>query len=53
MCVRMPKIILVNMNVEKDKTKLAIFFGKANNEIILKIADMEENQNDESHHKMW
>lgn len=41
MRVRMPKTILANMNVEKGKTKFAVFLDKANNEIVLKIADNE------------
>lgn len=41
MRVRMPKTILANMNVEKGKTKFAVFLDKAHNEIVLKIADAE------------
>ena len=35
MRIRLPKSILTNMNVEKGKTKLDIFFDKENNALVL------------------
>lgn len=35
MRIRLPKSILTNMNVEKGKTKLDIFFDKENNSLVL------------------
>ena len=39
MRVRMPKSILENLNVEKGKTRLAIYLDKDNNEIVIRVAD--------------
>ncbi len=44
MRIRMPKSILANMNVEKGKTHFAIYFDKATNCLVLKIADSEEGE---------
>ena len=45
MRIRMPKSILSNLNVEKGKTKFAIFFDKENRSLVLKaecaVEDME------------
>lgn len=35
MRIRLPKSILTNMNIEKGKTKLDIFFDKENNSLVL------------------
>lgn len=35
MRIRLPKSVLANMNVEKGKTKLDIFFDKENNALVL------------------
>lgn len=37
MRVRMPKSILTNLNLEKGKSRLKIFFDKANNYLVLKV----------------
>ncbi len=49
MRIRLPKSILTNMNVEKGKTKLDIFFDKENNSLVLipenkQEAHLEEDQ---------
>lgn len=35
MRIRLPKSVLANMNVEKGKSKLDIFFDKENNALVL------------------
>ncbi|EGK59227.1 sucrose-6-phosphate hydrolase [Centipeda periodontii DSM 2778] len=42
MRIRLPKSVLANMNVEKGKTKLDIFFDKDNNALILIPEIMQE-----------
>ena len=42
MRIRLPKSILTNMNVEKGKTKLDIFFDKENNALVLIPANKQE-----------
>ena len=49
MRIRLPKSVLANMNVEKGKTKLDIFFDKENNTLVLipenkQEAHLEEDQ---------
>lgn len=49
MRIRLPKSVLANMNVEKGKTKLDIFFDKENNSLVLipenkQEAHLEEDQ---------
>lgn len=49
MRIRLPKSILTNMNIEKGKTKLDIFFDKENNALVLipenkQEAHLEEDQ---------
>lgn len=49
MRIRLPKSILTNMNIEKGKTKLDIFFDKENNSLVLipenkQEAHLEEDQ---------
>lgn len=39
MRIRMPKCILTNMNIEKGKTKFAVYFDKANNSLVLKTEE--------------
>lgn len=39
MRVRMPKCILENMNVEKGKTRFAVYYNKLNNTIVLKVSE--------------
>ena len=36
MRIRVPKSVLSNMNIEKGKTKLEIFFDKKDNVLVLK-----------------
>ncbi len=36
MRIRLPKSVLSNMNIEKGKTKLEIFFDKKDNVLVLK-----------------
>lgn len=36
MRIRMPKSILENMNVEKGKSRLKVYYDKVNNQLILK-----------------
>lgn len=42
MRIRLPKSVLTNMSIEKGKTKLAIFFDKQNNALVLKAEDLDE-----------
>ena len=42
MRIRLPKSILTNMNIEKGKTKLDIFFDKENNALVLIPANKQE-----------
>lgn len=42
MRIRLPKSVLANMNVEKGKTKLDIFFDKENNALVLIPANKQE-----------
>lgn len=42
MRVRMPKCILENMNIEKGKTKFAIYINKLDNSLVLKISNNKE-----------
>lgn len=42
MRIRLPKSILANMNVEKGKTKLSIYFDKSTNSLILKVDGTKE-----------
>lgn len=49
MRIRLPKSVLANMNVEKGKNKLDIFFDKENNSLVLipenkQEAHLEEDQ---------
>lgn len=39
MRIRMPKSILANLNVEKEKTKFNIYFDKPNNSLVLKVEE--------------
>ena len=39
MRVRMPKSVLENLNLEKGKSRLKIYFDKLNNVIVLKKED--------------
>lgn len=43
MRIRMPKSILSNMNVERGKTKFAIYFDKTNRSLVLKAEEVLEN----------
>ena len=42
MRIRLPKSVLTNMNIEKGKTKLAIFFDKKDNALVLKPESSQE-----------
>ena len=42
MQIRLPKSVLANMNVEKGKTKLDIFFDKENDVLVLKPESKQE-----------
>lgn len=42
MRIRMPKCILENLDVEKGKTRFAIYLDKEDNSLILKINDLED-----------
>ncbi len=46
MRVRMPKCILENLNAKKGYTKFKIYFDKSNSQLILKV-DNNNNLNDE------
>lgn len=43
MRIRMPKSILENLNLEKGKSHLKIYYDKINNQLVLKVAE-DENQ---------
>ena len=42
MRIRLPKSVLTNMNIEKGKTKLDIFFDKENETLVLKKESSQE-----------
>lgn len=42
MRIRLPKSVLSNMNIEKSKTKLEIFFDKEDNVLMLKPESSQE-----------
>lgn len=42
MRIRLPKSVLSNMNIEKGKTKLEIFFDKKDNVLVLKPENSRE-----------
>lgn len=42
MRIRMPKNILKNMNLEKGKSKLEIYYDKINSQLILKSDDIKK-----------
>lgn len=42
MRIRLPKSVLTNMNIEKGKTKLEIFFDKEDNTLVLKPESLQE-----------
>lgn len=42
MRIRLPKSVLSNMNIEKGKTKLEIFFDKEDNVLVLKPENSQE-----------
>lgn len=44
MRIRLPKSVLANMNVKKGISKFAIFFDKENNQLVLKVAQHEEDE---------
>ncbi len=45
MRIRLPKSILTNMNVEKGKSMLDIYFDKNQNALVLKLSDNQEVEN--------
>ena len=42
MRIRLPKSVLTNMNIKNGETKLAIFFDKENQVLVLKPEDKKE-----------
>lgn len=45
MRIRMPKSILVNLSVEKGKSRFKIYYDKLNSQLILKVdTESQENQ---------
>jgi hypothetical protein len=48
MRIRLPKSVLSNMNIEKGKTKLEIFFDKDDNVLVLKPENLQEGSVEES-----
>lgn len=48
MRIRLPKSILANMNVEKGRTKLDIYFDKDNNALVLIPENRQENHLEEN-----
>lgn len=42
MRIRLPKSVLTNMNIEKGKTKLEIFFDKEDGVLVLKPENSQE-----------
>lgn len=48
MRVRMPKCILENMNVEKGKTRFAVYYNRVSNSLVLKVSEnKDKNKNGE------
>ena len=43
MRIRMPKSILENMNVEKGKSRLKVYYDKVNNQLVLKKEENDSN----------
>lgn len=43
MRIRLPKSVLENLNLEKGKSKLKIYYDKPNNSLVLKVDDSECN----------
>ncbi len=46
MRIRLPKSVLSNMNIEKGKTKLEIFFDKEDNVLVLKPESSREDSDE-------
>lgn len=44
MRIRMPKSILENLNLEKGKSRFKIYYDELNSQLILKVADDEEQE---------
>lgn len=42
MRIRLPKSVLANMNIQKGKTKLEIYFDKEDNVLVLKPESLQE-----------
>lgn len=42
MRIRLPKSVLANMNIQKGKTKLEIYFDKEDNVLVLKLESLQE-----------
>lgn len=42
MRIRLPKSVLANMNIQKRKTKLEIYFDKEDNVLVLKPESLQE-----------
>jgi hypothetical protein len=47
MRVRMPKSILENLNLEKGKSRFMIYYDKLNQQLILKVEDSVDNNQEE------